>query len=1066
MKRLALIFTVVLFAFSQVLMAQPVEVRGTVANVEDGTPVPGASIIVKGTTIGTTTDVDGNFALTVPEDATALIISFVGLKTQEIPIDGRETIDVVLEPDILGLDEVVVTALGVRRSEKRLGYAASRVSGEEVSQSRTHSALNTLQGKIAGVNISTASGAPGASTKVVIRGYSSIGGNNQPLFVVDGVPLNNSAATFYDGGGANDVVRTQDFGNRANDVNPDDIESITVLKGASATALYGSRAANGVVMITTKQGEPSTRIKTTYTGGYSFSRPLRLPQLQGTFGQGWSGHHALDENGSWGPVMDGKERLWGYVVDNQQQLKPFEHQEMNMWDFYDVGTSMNHSLALSGGRENATFRLSYSNVSEDGIVPTDADSYQRNTFGLSGTAKADRLTSSASFNYVNKKSRYVASGQGDGGGAGPAMYQELIQIPRDLSIVDFKDYENKFNNVNNFYTPYADNPYRVLHENQNRYAEDRFYGHLNLDYRIMDWLSAKLRGGADVANTDYKDWGAIAIADPGSNNALHGRNDVPGRVDEWKKLAREFNVDFILSGTKEFSGDFGLDVLAGLNVNERYFKTNHAYITELVLPYYYDLSNTAGSKEAEATVSKRRLMGVYGQADLTFWNYLFLTLTARNDWSSTLPLDNNSFFYPGANLSIVLTDAVPAIQSNIISFAKLRASAGQTGNDASPYSIRSVMIPSQVYLPFGNINFPVGGVSGFEVSNRIGNPTLQPEITTEYEFGGDFRFFMGRVGIDVAYYNRTTTDQILVVPLAPSTGYTSQVLNFGKVENKGVELLVNGTLIQSGDLQWDLSLNYANNRNKVLELREGLTKVTLQTAYEVEYVTKVGKPLGVYEVPQVAKDPQGRTIVNEQGIPTLDPEKKEIGTYEPKYLAGLTTRLSWKGLSLSGAVDVRQGGLIYSYTSQLTNFVGNSTESTYNMRQPFLEPNSVKQIDNGDGTFSYVENNTPIEMGTINTYYNRNTNNSRFENSVFDRSYVKLREVILSYRFPSFSATVPIETLEVSLIGRNLLLWTPEENNFIDPEVTTWGNDLDSEFGEFAGGPTVRSVGASLKVIF
>ena len=1065
MKRFATLLAFFVFVGFQILQAQETLITGSVISSEDESALPGVSVVVKGTTVGTTTDIDGNFSLTVPEGTQSLVFTFIGMKRQEVLLGDRTRIDVVLEPDVIGLDEVVVTALGIRRSEKRLGYATTQVSGDELSQPRAHSAMNTLQGKVAGVNISTASGAPGASTKVVIRGYSSIGGDNQPLYVIDGIPLNNTPGNFYDGGGNNDVVRTQDFGNRANDINPDDIESITVLKGASATALYGSRAANGVIMITTKQGEASTKMNATYIGGVGFSRPLRLPQLQGIFGQGWSGHHALDENGSWGPVLDGKERLWGYVVDNQQQLKPFALQEKNMSDFYDIGQSWNHSLALSGGTQNTTYRLSYSNVNEDGIVATDADSYKRNTFGLSGASKGDRLSSSASFNYVNKHSKYVASGQGDGGGAGPAMYQELIQVPRDHSIVDYSDFNSQFNNVNNFYTPYADNPYRVLNENQNNYQEDRFYGNLNLDYRIMDWLSAKLRGGTDVANADYKDWGAIADSDPGSNNNLHGRNDVPGRVDEWKRLSREYNADFILSGTKQFSNVFGLDVLAGLNVNERYTKTNHAFITDLTLPYFYNLSNTSGAKEATTSGSKRRLMGIYAQADLTFMNYLYLTLSARNDWSSTLPIDNNSFFYPGANLSFVLTDAVPSLQSNILSFAKFRASLGQTGNDAPPYSIRSVMIPSEIYLPFGNILFPVGGVSGFEVSNQIGNPTLQPEITTEYEFGADIRFFTGRLGIDVAYYNRTTTDQILVVPLAPSTGFTSQVLNFGKVENKGLELLLTGTPIRTKDFQWNITVNYSNNRNKVLELREGLNKVMIQNAYEVDYIARVGAPLGVFEVPQVAKDPQGRTIVNAQGIPTIAADKKEVGNYEPKYLAGVATMFSWKGLSLSGAVDIRQGGKIYSYTKQLTNFVGNSTESTYNMRQPFIEPNSVVEIDNGDGTFSYEENSIPIEMGSINSYWYTNTNNGRYGDMVIDRSYVKLREVILSYRFPVIDR-LPIQGLELSLIGRNLLLWTPAENNIIDPESTTWGNDLDSEFGEFAGGPTVRTFSASIKVVF
>uniref|UniRef100_UPI003564EA50 SusC/RagA family TonB-linked outer membrane protein n=1 Tax=Ancylomarina sp. TaxID=1970196 RepID=UPI003564EA50 len=738
----------------QVINAQTKQITGTVTSADDGLGMPGVSVVIKGTTVGSSTDIDGKYILET-QASDVLIFSFVGMVTQEIPVGAKTIIDVVMETESIGMEEVVVTAIGVTRSQKSLGYAATSVNSEELTKAAPMNALGGIQGKVAGVNISSASGSPGASTKVILRGYSSLTGGNQPLYVVDGTPVDNRMV------GATGSTRSTDFGNNANDINPDNIESVTILKGASATALYGSRAANGVIMITTKSGKAG-KLKVNYSGSFDLSTPLRLPELQNDFGQGWSGHYASNENGSWGPKLDGAIRQWGNIVDNQQLLKPFKAQKDNLKDFYDLGTTMNHSMSISGGTDKATYFLSFNNVDADGIVPTDADSYKRNAINFKGSTNFNKFTATTSMNYVRKKSKAVATGQGSSTGA--TLFQEIIQTPRDMSIVDMKDYNNKFYNVDNFYTPYAQNPYFVLNENGNDFTSDRIYGNISLDYEFTSELSATARIGSDVTNSYLKDWQAIGRPKEGSPN-FSRTADVGGVLEE-SRHSREINTDLIVKFKKDLNEDFNLNALAGWNVTQSNYRRQSSSVEELTIPNFYSLSNSPNPATTDTFYQKKRLYGVYAQADLAFRNYLFLTFVARNDWSSTLPSNDNSFFYPGASVGFILTDAIESLKSKTITFAKVRGSWGKTGNDADPYNIFNTLVSGNAFGGFGSLVFPLKGVSGFEISNQLGNSILEPEITREFEFGLDARFFNSRIGIDFAYYSKETDGQILPVDIA------------------------------------------------------------------------------------------------------------------------------------------------------------------------------------------------------------------------------------------------------------------------------------------------------------
>lgn len=1051
MKKMIGLFVLLIGMSIQIVNAQSKQITGTVTSAEDGLGMPGVSVVIKGTTIGASTDINGKYSLEAqPTDI--LLFSFVGMVTQEITVGERNVINVVLETESIGMDEVIVTAIGVSRSEKSLGYAATSVNNEELTKAAPMNALGGIQGKVAGVNISSASGSPGASTKVILRGYSSITGSNQPLYVVDGSPVDNRLV------GATGSTRSTDFGNNANDINPDNIESVTILKGASATALYGSRAANGVVMITTKSGKAG-KLKINYSGSFDLSTPLRLPEMQNEFGQGWSGHFAYDENGSWGPKLDGVVRPWGNVVDNQQLLKPFKAQKDNLKDFYDLGQTLNQSISISGGDEKTTYFLSYNFVDADGIVPTDADSYKRNAISFKGSTKFNKFKASTSMNYVRKEAKAVATGQGSSTGA--TLFQEIIQIPRDVSIVDMEDYNNKFYNVDNFYTPYAQNPYFVLNENGNDFVSDRIYGNITLDYEFTSDLSVTARIGTDVTNSYLKDWQAIGRPSDGSPNS--SRTPDVGGVMEESRHSREINTDLIVKYKKDLNEDFNLNALAGWNVNQSNFRRQSSSIEELTIPNFYDLSNSPNPATTSTYYQKKRLYGVYAQADLSFRNYLFLSLVARNDWSSTLPDNDNSFFYPGASLGFILTDAVESLKSKTLTFAKIRGSWGKTGNDADPYNIYNTLVEGNAYGGFGSLKFPLKGVSGFEISNQLGNSVLEPEITTEWEFGIDARFFDSRLGIDFAYYSKETDGQILPVDIAATSGFTSKVVNFGKVENKGVELSVNVVPVRTKDFTWDLNWTYSNNRNKVLELPDGLEKYEIYSAYGIEFNAVVGEPIGVFKGHAPLRDPEGNIVVNSStGIP-LEGEKEVYGNAESDFTMGLTNNFKYKNWNLGFSFDYRQGGLMYSYTARLNYFVGNATKTTYNDRNPFVVPGSV--IDNGDG--SYSTNTTAVGKQRINEYWNQTNNKMMSREHVLDKTYVKMRDLTLSYNFTSeMLKKTPLSQLTLTAYGRNLFLWTPKENNFVDPEGSTYGNDLRSEFGEFAGGPSVRSFGLSVKAAF
>ncbi|MBN2662232.1 MAG: SusC/RagA family TonB-linked outer membrane protein [Bacteroidales bacterium] len=1067
MKKLGILLFFISF-LSVSLFAQRT-ITGKITD-ENGDELPGAIIRVQNTNVAALSSFDGTYTIVVPAGADSL--EFSAIEKQPV-VKGvtSDVIDVQLEPTKdIQVTQVVVVGMGIKQDEKKVGYAISTVGGDDLVKSQTSSAMNALQGKIPGVNITTASGASGASTRVIFRGFSTIYGSNQPLYVVDGVPINNafSGSTSLNGG--------TDFGNQANDINPDNIESISFLKGSAATAIYGNRAASGVIIITTKSGGNNNNNKTSVSisSSYKFSSPLRLPQLQNIYGQGIYGNWDQRENTSFGPKFDDQLHYWGHVVDGQRLIKPYSALPNNVADFFEIGHFMQNSVSVSGGDNNTSYRLSFSNTNDDGIMPYDKDSYKRNTVSLHGRANlSNKISSEATFTYLNKKNKFVPTGQG-----GQSVWNNVLQQPRDIPIIDLANYQDQFYDINTYYSPYTTNPYWPLLENGNTYNEDRMYGMAQIGYEITPHFNAMYRIGADISNSQTKEWRAKKINDGDGFNA--GVDNEFGSVEDYTVWRNQLNSDFLLTYSNNF-GPFSLSVLAGHNINQYSYHSQYQYGSNLDIEGFYHISNTTETPTMSTNNSLSRIVGVYGNVDLSYNGWLNFAVTGRNDWSSTLPQKNNSFFYPGASLGFVFTDAIPAFENikAVFPYGKIRLSYGKTGKDASAYSI---------YPYFSqNSRFPLPNqVNGFTVGNSAGSPDLTPEMTSEFEIGTDLRFFNGRYRLDFTYYNRTINRLIFPVELAPSTGYTYVMSNLGSMSNKGIELQLILNVLDKENLFLNFIWNFSINRSEIIQLGDmdvysytgllGGTETWFRF-YGRDSLGNPGGPLGEFEVskPEIWVDGDGveHFVVNAQGTPKLAEEGYDrAGTSQPDFITGFTTELTlFKIFNVSATLDWHQGGIMYSRTAGMLYFTGITPTTLYNDRQPFIVPNSVVKIgEDGDGNPIYAENTRPViqdNMGGMPDSYWDRGGTLVGKHELVDKTFIKLRDLVVSVSIPSkYLQKTPFGSASVGFVGNNLLIWTPSSNNIIDPEMTTFGNDLEAEFGEFGATPTIRSLGFNLTLKF
>ena len=1052
------------------VFAQLRTVTGRVTTA-DGKGISYVTVAVKGTSTSVAADENGNFSIQAPPNA-VLQFSASGYTSSELNIGDQTTIESKLSAGG-ALTEVVVTALGQTRSKAKIGYATSSFNSEEINRSSPVNPMDALAGKVPGANISRLGG-PNSSTKVILRGYGVIqGGDNQPLYVIDGIPMTDARFGELD----LDLLPSEhyDFGQTLADLNPNDIESISVLKGTAATSIYGSQARNGAILITTKRGRGG-KLKVEYAGSVNFSMVSKLPDLQESFGQGWDGTHGgtyIPENGSWGSKFDARKRVWGSIVDNSQLIKPYVFINDNVRDFYETAVEANNSISFSGGGDNTNYYFSYNNVYSNGVVPTNTDLLSRNGVALRTNSRYNNFTINSSFNYVNRKANAPFTGQGDAAGA--SMFEDILQVPTDIKITDFKDYKNKFFNVDNYFTPYAENPYYILYENRATQTSDRFFGNVDLSYKFTPEFSAQLRAGGDFANARTFAYKAVNAPKPGSWNAGNNpegaiRKPDDGTVREGSEYIGAINGDFILRYNHTYD-KFTLEALAGFNYNQEQSRTVLTEITKLLIPGFYNLSNSTIKPNSTDANTKRRSMAGYAQAVLGFQEQLYLTLNARNDWSSTLPINNNSFFYPGANLAWIASRTFDLTNTKI-SLLKFRAGYGKTGSDPLPYLTAQSLVLGSIPIPFGSVDFPFNGVSSFRSSTQIANESLKPIITSEAEVGIEARFFQNRLGFDVTVYDKRTEGQIFAVPIAPSTGYLTLVKNIGTTQNRGIEVAADVKPVVKKDLTWTINYTFSKNKNEVLELEGGPDYVRIPTYYNfnAEMRAYPGKPVTAIYAPVPKMTEDGKIIVNPAtGLSMLSDDKGFYGNADYDFMMGLTNGVVYKNWNLNFSFDYRKGGIMYSGTSELLMFTGNAYVSTYNDRRPFIIPNSV--IENGvdaSGKPVYVENTTPVLEADYDDYWNHGTNDQfTYQHSFIDRSFLKLRDISLSYRLPvTWASKISSTGLMLTAYGGNFLLWTPGSNVYIDPEASNLGNDLTSQFGEYRTAPTQFHFGVSLKASF
>lgn len=1060
--------------------AQTKKVTGQVISAEDNQPVIGAAIVVKGTTIGTITDFDGKFSLDVPNDAKSVMVSYVGLKGREIPITA--VMNIKLESDSHALDEVVVTAMGISREKKSLGYAIQEVGSEELTKAGQINVTGALSGKVAGVQVNQFGGSVGASSRISVRGNSSLAADQQPLIVLDGVPIANDTQRSGD-----NTYNGVDYGSGLNDINPEDIESMTVLKGGSA-ALYGMRAGNGVILITTKSGKKGSGVKVSYDGNFTIDRISTVPKLQNSYGQGNNGdewhwkQNAPDlsyqeyaekygfnwvdgTNGindfydeSWGPRLDAGLNLVQY--DSNGQKAPWVSRPNNIKDFFQTGYSMNHTISLSANSEKSTTRASISYRDQKGTVPnTDQKRYsaQLNSFfKLNNYISYDMSAS-----YTRTQSdNLVAQGYG---GNNP-INSLFAWSGRQINMKTLKEnWDQKDANGNytyyNWNTNYHMNPYFNVNENTNSYQRDRIFGKTSLYYQPFEFLKFEGRAGVDYYNSQSFERHYIDRSDwtKGGFTQINTKNT-------------ELNLDFIASFNKTF-GDFNITAMAGANYRDLSWEDARIGATALTIPGVYTIANKDGAAYNLMDHSHRRSNSVYGNASIGWRNQLYVDLSARNDWDSTI---KDAFFYPSASASWIVTESLPALKGDgsYLSFWKLRAGWAEIGSATSPYRNRAYY-----YAATDAFN----GVAQIYKSTVYPNPDLKPESIKTWELGTEFGFLHDRLHLDLAYYHKTTTDQILNVRIPYSSGYSSLLINAGKIENKGIELQVRGDILESKDgFNWSSTLNFSKDRSKVVELYPGLTEYGMGWTWGIATQAIEGEKWGELVGPGFDRvdeddvknglataDQIGAVKVNSNGL-LRSKSAQRIGNVTPDFMMNWRHDFNIKNWGFGFLLDLRIGGDIWSQTMahSYTAGVANVTAENGIRERDIVGGVDVlknEKVVMQDASGKWVTNTIKTDAyswfkADVSEYY------------VFDGSYLKLREAYISYNFPKelIAKTRYISNASVSLIGTNLwLMWVHSSNTMrLDPETGGVSSDSRGIGFEQAAVPSSRSFGLKLNLTF
>ena len=1021
------------FSLSSVLFAQKT-VTGNVSAAQDG-PLPGASIIVKGSdNTGAITDFDGNFSVSA-SIGDVLIVSFVGFASQQVSVANDSTLSIVLEAD-QQLDEVVVTALGISREKKSLGYAVTQVSGENLNTVKDNNLASSLTGKVAGLQISQ-SGSLGSASRITIRGNNSLGGNSQALIIVDGMPINASLPISGDGSqissgssgvGGGPSYEPSISGGGISDINPDDVESISVLKGPSAAALYGSRAGNGVILITTKKGKRSDELGVKIKTDLYVDNPLLLPEYQNQYGQGSFGAAYTDRTDNWGELS------WGSVLDGSQQAyydgttKAYSAQSDNVKNFFRQAVRRITSISMDKGSENSSLRFSYTNNQSEAIVEnSDLDSHNFNLRSI--TNLSDKLTLDAKATYFTQIVKNRSSTTGAQG-----LLAYVYNMPRNVAVDDLRNYQ-----MDNPATPsdfavirYADgnigNPFWQVYNDENTVRRNRFLGYTKIDYKFTDWLSAFVRVGADVTN--IRD---IKIFKPGHHFVSTGSMNIG------ESTFNELNSEFLVTAQHDFSDKLNVVANVGGNLSRRTAEGMSVGGTAFKIPTAFFINNLEVLQSPqESPLSIKKVNSLYGAANLAYENFLYLDVSVRNDWSSTLSEENRSFMYSSASLSAILNKFIDPSQK-IFNLIKLRGSFAEVGNDTDPYQLNQTYnVPGQGYLGLTTLQSPTVKL----------NSDLKPENIASSEFGLELAMLNNKLSLDVSVYNVKTTDLIFDVPVPAATGYQFNRTNIGEVTNKGLEIVFGANLLNTADFSWDTSIFYSKNENKIVELVEGVDRFsyTISTDSNVSISATEGGSIG---------DIYGRVWTGEvdsEGVPigSAAPDVL-LGNAQPDWKGGWSNTIKYKDLSLRFLIDARMGGQIYSQTSADLDRNGVSKRS--------LQYRESGVVVNGTNTGTGSANTQSI---TGQQYWTAMSNIS--ENYIYDQDNIRLRELALAYNIPLKSNKLGLQNATLQLVGRNLFFFMNKADD-IDPEAML-GTSLGVQGLSQNAMPTLRSVGLNLNLTF
>ncbi|MEP7230009.1 MAG: SusC/RagA family TonB-linked outer membrane protein [Ginsengibacter sp.] len=1064
-QNLLLVFVLLLFAGIPSAFAQSRTVTGKITDA-NGQPIVAATVAAKGDRTATQTNSEGIFSISVPKAVQRLIVTSVGFASQDISIAGKNNISVILATSSSELSEVVVTALGIERTKKNLQYSISTVGGENLTQAREISTANALAGRVSGVNVTKIASGPAASSRVVIRGAKTLGSNlNQPLYVVDGVPIDNT--NFGQAG----VWGGADQGDGMSSISPDDIASMTVLKGAAAAALYGSRAANGVILITTKRGSSRKGLGIEFNSNYVFETVNNLTDFQQTHGNGgyvgttlqnsvaktpssieehWNNGRGLN---GWGPKFDGSP-----TVQFDGITRPYSNAGDNWKRFYKTGNTITNSLAFSGGSETQNFRLSMARLDNTGVAPN--SKFERTNVTLATNSKfGKRLTVSSKVLYSNEKTKnrpnvsdspgneflamYYVPGDVNvldlyGDPAKPGAVPSLaVQQEKGIKIYDGKQPGEEFQVSNNLWTQ---NPYWAAYQFRNDDVRDRVIATGNARYDITDFLYVSGQAGMD--------W----FTKKGTRLTPQGTGfDRSGNMSEYENRIREINLQYMVGFDKKFN-KIGVNAFFGGNMMRRSSEFISANGTAFNTPFFPAITN-ARDKNFGYGYSKQGINSLFGSAEISYNDYLFLTGTARKDWFSVLNPNANSITYPSVGVSFVFSDALQTLPA-WLSFGKVRASWAQVGNANSVGAYQTTLLYGAGAT---HVNRPLGG---FASGSNFPNPDLVPFLSTESEFGLETRFFNNRLGIDITYYDQKTTNDILNASISQASGYSTTTVNLGKLTNKGIELLLTGKPLK-GPVTWDISLNFAKNNSNIVSLIEGQTELSVEEPRTRTVFIKhiVGQPYGMITGQTQLRDPSGNLVYDSSGAPLPDGSYKILGRGVPDFTGGLNNSFTWKDLNLTFLIDFKSGGNIYSGTNVRMTQSG-FTKQTLLGRDGEAPLVITGVTQDGTGYKPFTKTLTP---GEAQNYWSQ-LGNRAAERFIYDASFIKLRQITFGYTLPKrlFNNT-PVQSLMVSFVARNLAILYKKSDN-IDPESSYTSSNAQGL--DYFGFPATRSYGFNLRATF